>query len=204
MRKTKEEAEVTREKLLDAALMVFSKKGYAVATLDDIAGEAGVTRGALYWHFKGGKPGVFQALIKERSRGVEGIMAEILRSGRSPMKKLEDLMIRLLEYMEEDTDYRAVQEVMMFKTEMLPELASGMEEKYAAQRQSLDLAESLIEQGKKLGEVRKDVDSRAAAIAAVGMLNGVMIIWLLDDSLYSLKKSAGPVVRTFIKGLGPK
>lgn len=203
MRKTKEEADATREKLLDAALGVFSKKGYAIATLDDIAGEAGVTRGALYWHFKGGKPEVFQALIKERSRGVEGIMAEILGSGRSPLKKLEDLMIRLMEYMEEDPDFRAVQEVMMFKTEMLPELAEGMEEKYEAQRQSLELAVGLIEQGKKLGEIRKDVDPRTAAIAAIGLLNGVMIIWLLDDSLYSLKSSARPVVRTFIEGLAP-
>src|SRR5690606_16330307 len=51
-RKTKEEAEITRERLLDAAAQVFCHRGVTSASLDDIAKTAGVTRGALYWHFR--------------------------------------------------------------------------------------------------------------------------------------------------------
>lgn len=51
MRKTKSEAEKTRQHLLDAALEVFWRKGVTSASLQEIAEEAGVTRGALYWHF---------------------------------------------------------------------------------------------------------------------------------------------------------
>ena len=49
---TKEEAEKTRQAILDAALDVFYAKGYSAATLNDVAKKAGVTRGAVYWHFK--------------------------------------------------------------------------------------------------------------------------------------------------------
>ncbi len=52
MRKTKEEAAETRQALLRAALAVFSRQGYAATRLEDVAHEAGVTRGAIYWHFK--------------------------------------------------------------------------------------------------------------------------------------------------------
>lgn len=50
-RRTKEEGALTRESLLRAALAAFSTKGYAAATLEDVAAKAGITRGAIYWHF---------------------------------------------------------------------------------------------------------------------------------------------------------
>ena len=65
MRRTKEDAALTRETVLDAALAVFSRQGYAATTLDHIAQEAGVTRGAIYWHF-GGKAELYNALVEER------------------------------------------------------------------------------------------------------------------------------------------
>ncbi len=52
MRKTKEEAQQTRSNLLNAALNVFYERGVSKVSLDEIAKTAGVTRGALYWHFK--------------------------------------------------------------------------------------------------------------------------------------------------------
>ncbi|MGW8193604.1 MAG: TetR family transcriptional regulator [Desulforhopalus sp.] len=51
-RKTKKEALKTRETIIDAAVRVFSVQGVSQTTLADIAREAGVTRGAIYWHFK--------------------------------------------------------------------------------------------------------------------------------------------------------
>jgi len=51
-RKTKEEALKTREAILEAAVQVFSVRGVSGSTLANIAKAAGVTRGAIYWHFK--------------------------------------------------------------------------------------------------------------------------------------------------------
>ena len=61
VRKTKEDTEQTYTALLDAAERVFKDKGVAAATLNDIAGAAGMTRGAIYWHFKD-KEELFDAL----------------------------------------------------------------------------------------------------------------------------------------------
>ena len=55
MRRTKKDAELTRQQLLKAGFKVFGDKGYAAARLSDVAEEAGVTRGAIYWHFENKK-----------------------------------------------------------------------------------------------------------------------------------------------------
>ncbi|MCL5227182.1 TetR family transcriptional regulator [Pseudomonas nunensis] len=52
VRKRKEDVEITLGLLLDAAEEVFSRRGYAQATFQEIAEQAGLTRGAIYWHFK--------------------------------------------------------------------------------------------------------------------------------------------------------
>ncbi|QBG48845.1 TetR family transcriptional regulator [Verrucomicrobia bacterium S94] len=51
-RRTKEEAAQTRIDILEAALRIFSEKGYSRTTFVDIAAEIGRSKGAVYWHFK--------------------------------------------------------------------------------------------------------------------------------------------------------
>ena len=52
MRRTKENAEKTRQTVLTAALTLFSRDGYSITTLSRIAKEAGCSRGPIYWHFQ--------------------------------------------------------------------------------------------------------------------------------------------------------
>ena len=63
-RRTKEEAQHTRETILTAALDTFCEKGYSRTTFDEIAKKINLTKGAVYWHFKN-KPDIIKALIIE-------------------------------------------------------------------------------------------------------------------------------------------
>ena len=69
-RKTSAEAEETRQRIIDAAVEVFAAQGVPDATLDQIARMAGVTRGAVYWHFNG-KQEVLQAVLSSRQHPLE-------------------------------------------------------------------------------------------------------------------------------------
>ena len=71
MRKTKEEAARTRKSIVDAARRVFHRCGVIHSSMDDIAQEAGVTRGAIYWHFKS-KPEILSALR-------EGVLESVIQ-----------------------------------------------------------------------------------------------------------------------------
>ena len=67
----------TRQRLLDAAAAVFARRGFAAASVDEIAREAGYSTGAIYWHFKG-KDDLFLAMAEEfaldRVRELTGVI----------------------------------------------------------------------------------------------------------------------------------
>jgi TetR/AcrR family transcriptional regulator, acrAB operon repressor len=206
MRKTKEDAEATREKLLDAALKVFSRKGYATATLDDIAKEAGVTRGAIYWHFKGGKADLLVAILNDGLARVNDIMLKVIAAEEKPIDKLERLAVRMLEFLEDDEKYRALQEILIFKTGEDPELTLRLADKQLAQRETLKNLAGMIDEAKAAGEVRKDVDTTTMALAYYGMINGIVLLWMVDRSLsehpqFSIKERAEPITKLFIESI---
>ena len=64
-RAARAEGREAREELLSAALRVFARRGYREARVDEIAAEAGYSKGALYWHFSG-KEELLIALLEER------------------------------------------------------------------------------------------------------------------------------------------
>ena len=92
-RRTKEDAEATRNKLLDAAAEVFFAKGVAGASLSEVAQAAGLTRGAIYWHFKD-KVDLFHTNYRDVYRwGVRQVTLEIIEWG-CPEKSLTILKPR--------------------------------------------------------------------------------------------------------------
>ena len=97
VRRTKAEALQTRAQILDAAEQVFHRKGVLSASLKDIASEAGVTRGAIYWHFKN-KHDVFMAMV-DRSRLPFDSLAERAEdaSEPDPLGRLREFMVFLLQ-----------------------------------------------------------------------------------------------------------
>jgi AcrR family transcriptional regulator len=64
-RAARAEGRAARDELLDAAVRVFARKGYGDAGVDEIAAEAGYSKGAIYWHFSG-KEDLLAALLEER------------------------------------------------------------------------------------------------------------------------------------------
>src|SRR5918992_2074949 len=76
-----ERREQTRRRLLTAARKVFGREGYGAATLDGIAEEAGLSRGALYYNFPRGKRDLFLVLLSERVSHRADALREALDSG---------------------------------------------------------------------------------------------------------------------------
>lgn len=87
VKKTKEDAQKTRQAILEAALDVFAEKGFAKATFDEIALRAGFTKGAIYWYFRN-KADLVAALIVEYVQRKQNEIAENLSIGN----KLDDLL----------------------------------------------------------------------------------------------------------------
>lgn len=200
MRRTKEEAEVTRQRLLKAALVVFSRQGYADTRLEDIADEAEVTRGAIYHHF-GGKAELYNEMVVIGTRRVLPVIQAALTEGGSPLEMLKRVFVRTLVYAEEDADFRAMQEIVLFKTAVTEELSEGIQKKIKGTRDMVDFITQTIQQGIEMGEVVPGITPHDAAIAFMALQNGLLTLWLLDPHLFSLKERADFMADIFVRGL---
>lgn len=200
MKRTKEEAETTRASIIDASLRVFCRRGYAATSLEEIAVEASVTRGAIYHHFDG-KVGLYNALVEAKTQRARSLLRDLAIEGGSAAEKLRKLMIRALSLLEEDEEYRLVQDLNLFKTAYAEELERGMELKRASMALIEQILADIIKAGIVAGEFRRDLKPKAAAISLAGMLNGVSISWLLDPRRFSIKSMAEPIADSFLKGL---
>lgn len=200
MRRTKEEAEVTRQRLLKAALTVFSRQGYADTRLEDIAEEAEVTRGAIYHHF-GSKAELYNTLMAENAARVNPVMEKAISQADSPLAILRNLLTALLRYAAEDQTFRAINELAMFKTAIAPELEAGMQLKRQSIQTTVDYLAQVAQQGIETGQIRPELNPRDVAIALFAYQNGVLMSWLLDPKLFSLKQRAESLADIFIQGI---
>jgi TetR/AcrR family acrAB operon transcriptional repressor len=203
MRRTKEEAAETRKALLDAALKVFSAQGYAATKLEDIAQQAGVTRGAIYWHF-GSKAELYNVLVSETWKHIDEMIDRAVEEGGAAIEIIRRIMIGYITSFETDTKLRAVTELTWFKTENLPELEEAYASKTAGVREGIAATVEGLQYGMATGEIRTDLDPWDIARAIIAYQNGVVLIWLLDPTAFSLKERAPHLADIFIQGIVPR
>lgn len=200
MRRTKEEAAITREQLLYKALTVFSRKGYAATTLEDIAGEAGVTRGAIYWHF-GSKAELYNTLVREHGDRGKQIMGQAVSEGGTLLDILRRVFVRQLQAVEEDHKIRALMELYLFKTGRIPELEEGREQQIESSAGLIEMLAGIMQQGIRQGLLRKDVGPKEMARAYLAFQNGLINLWLTAPAQFSLKDSAEDYADVLMAGI---
>lgn len=200
MRRTKNEAAVTRSAVLKAALAVFSSKGYAAATLDDIAKAARVTRGAIYWHFKS-KADLYNTLIAELSARGADLVQQAVAEGGTLLDILRRIFVRQCTLIEEDREARAVMELALSKTGTDPELRAGRKKQLEAGSALLEGIAGAMQQGIDQGVLRSDLDPADMSRAFIAFENGAIQLWLTSQKSFSLKKSAESFAEVLIAGL---
>ena len=117
-RKTKEDAELTYHALLDAATALFIRQGIARTTLNNIAAEAGMTRGAIYWHFDN-KDAVIQALWERNTSTLHTSFINELRNldVNDPAGHFRRTINNLLQTVVEQPEIGAVIRIVMLSVE---------------------------------------------------------------------------------------
>ncbi len=175
MKRTKENANVTRQKLLESALRVFSEKGYAATRLSDIAVAANVTRGAIYHHF-GNKKELFIALFKGRSDPYFQIVSEILSSDLPSLEKIRKLMMTMLKNFEEDELFQADNRLRMQHNGSIADIEEIKGALVEDLKRTFTMAEKVVQAGQKTGEIRNDIDARDIVVFLFALLRGTACI----------------------------
>jgi len=200
VRRTKEEAAVTRATLLKAALTLFSTKGYAATSIDDITQAAKLTRGALYHHFTN-KADLYNTLIEDVSTRGADIVQGAVAEGGTFLDILKRVFVRQLAYIEESKEARAVMELALVKTGAHPELQSGRDRQIESGKLMVASLAQTMQIGIASGELREDIPPMEMARSFIAFQNGVIQLWLASPKSFSLKSRAAVFADVLIQGL---
>ncbi len=196
-RKTKEEAEKTRQALLASAFKVFNEKGYAKTTLQDIAEDAGVTRGAVYWHFKN-KTDLFENLFDYAFMPVRDLLFSKFEEDLPPKEMISSLMRVWLTHAGGDENFRAAFGIMFNKTEWSEELMPFKMKFREYEFKFIKRAEVIIEQGQKDGVFRDNLDPKIAAAQYFSTLLGLAQYTLFFPQEVNIEQQSESLIDMFM------
>ncbi len=187
---------ITREKILQSALACFANKGYHKTTMDDIVAQSGLSKGALYWHFKN-KQDLFFSLIEWFMLEFSEEIFHAWTDDMSAADKIRAMMIASVEGSE--------QLVPFFKV-LLDFWAQTTEDEQLLRIFDNTLAEfqnqvgAIIEQGIANGEFRP-VNASHLSLALFGVVDSLFLYKTLLGDKIDMRGSAESLLEVLLEGL---
>ena len=202
MARTPKVVEDRREQIIDAAMRVFSQKGFTGATNKDIAREASITPGLIYYYFES-KEKLLEAVIERRSplRLVTSPPPQILTM---PAEMFLRFMIRQILGIVESENFVQLIRVMLPEVIRNPQVTPMVATLF---QRVLGFLTSYFESRMETGELRRADASLTAQVFLGSIMGFVLRRHIIRDSLaleYSHEQIADAVAETVLAGILPR
>jgi TetR/AcrR family fatty acid metabolism transcriptional regulator len=188
-----------RERILDAAVRVFAKKGFHATRVSEVAKAAGVADGTIYLYFKS-KDQLLVSLFEDRVERLLTFLHDELPATVGAAEKLRRIIELQLGLMDGERDLAEVITVILRQsTKLMKEYAAP---KFTAY---LDAIARVVADGQASGELRGDVSPHLAARAIFGALDGITMTWALGRAdRGGLVRASGQLAELVLRGLSPQ
>ena len=183
----------TRDRILDAAEDVFNESGYSNTALNEIAEAAGVTRGAIYWHFKN-KEDLFQAMCLRIRVPMDALIEGIVEKGvNDPIAQLsrthETIMLEVIN----NPHYRKVLNILFHKCEFTRETDQIVIQQKEWHTYSRNIIRTILVNAQKKAQLPADLDIELACNLLGFMFRGLLANWLFMPDSFDLIENARKV-----------
>ncbi len=172
MRRTKEDAEKTRQTVLEAALKLFSRDGYSLTTLSRIAKEAGCSRGPIYWHFEN-KDDLYEAVLAYSQEPLEALVAECSGMRETPIEAMDHFIERWLGLLANDRKYRQSFEILLNKTELTDAMSRTLKREQALTRSIIAMFRDMVSQATEQGLISTQEEPEDLGLLSYTYLMGI-------------------------------
>ncbi len=198
VRKTKAEAERTRQQIIDAARRVFHERGVSRTSFEKVAEAAGVTRGAVYWHFAD-KAALFFAMRESALTVVDDADAVLLSPEiADPLDAIERSMLRFFETLSTNPEVCEIYEIMLLRCEYVDEFETVRIEINKPCMGFLDKVRAAYQRAQTLGTLRAGLSVDALALDSVSFTSGVFHNWLSSQPGDELRERVPEMIRAHI------
>ena len=190
--------------ILDAALKVFAQKGFAAARMDDIAKEAGVTKGTIYLYFEN-KEAVFKSLVRESVGATIATVTAAAQAQQGSARLLLRMVLTRVAQLLVESDRVVLPKIVIGESSNFPWLAEFY--RFEIIEKGLQLMMSLIERGIAQGEFRALPAHHVARLCVAPVLLGA--IWRvtfanLDAEPYDYNGLIETHLDVLFRGLAPE
>lgn len=197
-RKTKQQALETRNHILDVAIRLFSQQGVSATSLADIAQAAGVTRGAIYWHFKN-KSDLFSEIWELSESSIGDLESEYqAKYPDDPLSVLKEILAYVLEATVSDERRRLMMEIIFHKCEFVGEMSTLQDMQQSLLQACYDRIETVLRLCIDASQLPANLNTRQAALLMRGYINGMMESWLFNPQSFDLAADAPQLVDAFL------
>jgi TetR/AcrR family acrAB operon transcriptional repressor len=201
VRRTKEEALETRDLILDTAEQVFLERGVSRTSLGMIAAAAGLSRGAIYWHFRN-KADLFDAMMSRVVLPMEEMAA---RAGDDnlddPLAHVRACALNVLQHLTTDAQCQRVFEICCHKVEYVDEMMQVRQRHIEARNTCLKHMERGLRNAAKRGLLATSINPRLAAVGLHALVDGLIVNWVLDPAYLPLARDAKTLVDQYLDSL---
>jgi TetR/AcrR family acrAB operon transcriptional repressor len=192
-RSTKEEALETRTRILDAAENVFHARGVSHTSLADVAQAAGVTRGAIYWHFKN-KDDLFDAMCRRVQLPMEAMMeATADERTNDPLGELRRTGIYVLHQAAKNPHSRKVFDILFHRCEFVDGDPISIRQQTCF-LQGMTNIERILSNAIAKEQLPQDLDTHLASISFQAALVGLLNNWLFAPASFDLATDAAKLI----------
>ncbi|MDR3440870.1 TetR family transcriptional regulator [Telmatospirillum sp.] len=198
-RRTKLDAQKTRTQIIDAAEILFYEKGVSNTSLNDIASHAGVTRGAIYWHFKN-KIDLFHAMHIRVALPLENMQSETLGQP-DPIVSLRDFWIRSLLQVATDDRRRRVVEILFRKCEYVEEFEDAAERIQEWSKLIILKMTGIFSEARDKNILQDNITPEIAALSTYSMITGVMYSWMVCPDINNITYQMPEIIAAFFRSL---
>jgi TetR/AcrR family acrAB operon transcriptional repressor len=199
-RRTKEEALETRNRILDAAELIFERRGVSRTSLQDIAQGAQVSRGAIYWHFKD-KADLFTAMMERATMPMEAAYRAFDPDRDDPLAYIERQVMETLRIAATNAQVRRAFDIATHKVEYVDELLAVRDRRIACRNECLAEGERVLRCAAQRGLLASRTPARALALGLHALVDGLIQTWMLDTEAFDLVRVGRQVVRSHVNGM---
>lgn len=191
-----ERAQRTRESVLRAAGESFAEGGFLGTSMADIFARAGVTKGALYFHFTSKEELAFAVIAAGEQIGA-GVVQEAMGRDIPPIQKLIDITMRWASLIQTDPIVRA-------NVRLIVEQGTYSREMPNSYEPWQEIVESLLTQAQERGELECKVDARTLAEFVVSSFTGAQVVSYALSDHKDLVKRVESMWQLLLVGLLPQ
>jgi TetR/AcrR family transcriptional regulator, acrAB operon repressor len=180
VRRTRQESERTRQQILDAAQHEFARYGVTRTTMQRIASAAGVTRGAVYWHFAD-KVALFRTMRDQVSLPLFDRTELLGTDDPDPLRAVQRFLQSVVDQIENYPKTRRTFEILSLKCEYVDEFRAELKRHVRSCRELLSKLTLVYARARDSGTMRSDLTPRIAALDTCVFVTGLLRLWLVDE-----------------------